>query len=184
MLGKIDRWAVVAQLVKVIRMNQGWAGETHIQKTLFFLQELLQVPTGYDFVLYKHGPYDFDLHDDLGTMLTNSILALDHQPLYGPRFRVGKLGDKVIQLGNHVVDQYKGEIKFVADTLGDKDVRELERLGTALLLKKQFPLLAQANLSSKLVELKPHVQERLASVAVREVFKIEEDAKAEGLIDK
>ena len=65
MLGKIDRWAVVAQLVKVIRMNQGWAGETHIQKTLFFLQELLQVPTGYDFVLYKHGPYDFDLHDDL-----------------------------------------------------------------------------------------------------------------------
>ena len=183
MLKNIDRWAVIAQLIKNLRENQGWAGETHIQKTTFFLQALLKVPTGYTFVLYKHGPYDFDLHDDLGRMLTNSVLVLDHQPPYGPRFRVDSIGDNVIQLGSKTVKQYSKEITFVADNLARKDVRELERLGTALLLKDEIPNLDQVALASKMVDLKPHVTEHLASIAVREILKIEEDAKSEGLID-
>ena len=182
MLSNIDQWAVIARLIKDLRENEGWAGETHIQKTLFFLQELLEVPIDYDFVLYKHGPYDFDLHDDLGMMLTNSILALDHRPPYGPRFRVESIGNRVIQNGSPAVEEYRERIKFIADTLSNKDVRELERLGTALLLRNEFPDLDQATLASKIVELKPHVRENMASDAVREVFKIEEAAKTAGLI--
>ena len=182
MLGNMDRWAVVARLVKNMRANEGWAGETHIQKALFFLQELLQVPSGYHFVLYKHGPYSFDLNDDLGMMLTNVILALEPRPPYGPSFGLGDIGDKVIQQRVQAVDQYSGQLEFIVDTLGTKDVRELERLGTALLLKKGLPSFDQMTLASKIVELKPHVPEDLAFDAVREVAKIEKDAKAKGLI--
>lgn len=182
MLGNIDRWAVVAQLVGNMRENQGWASETHVQKTLFFLQELLQVPSGYNFVLYKHGPYSFDLHDDLGRMLSNSVLHLEPRPPYGPSFGLEDVGERVIQMRKKVVDQHSAQFKFIIDTLGTKDVRDLERLGTALLLKKEVPISDEVTLASKVVELKPHIPENLAFDAVREVIKIEQDAKAKGLI--
>ena len=182
MLKNIDRWAVVAQLVKNMRANDGWAGETHLQKTVFFLQELLEVPSGYKFVLYKHGPYSFDLHDDLGRMRTNLILGLEPRPPYGPSFELEEIGDSVIQKRRQVVEQHSEPIEFVVATLGKKDVRELERFGTALLLKKEFPSADQVTLASKIVECKPHVPRDLALDALQEVAKIEDDAKAQGLI--
>ena len=182
MLVNMDRWAIVAQLVKQLREMDGWAGETHIQKTLFFLQELLHVPSGYSFVLYKHGPYSFDLHDDLGSMLTNSVCALEPRPPYGPSFRVENVGTRLIMQRSAVVERYGTQVSFVVGTLGKRDVRELERLATALLFKRQFPNKDQQFLASKIVESKPHVSENLAFSAVREVSEIEDEANAAGAV--
>ncbi len=179
---KMERWAIVARLVQEMRTNKGWAGETHIHKTLFFLQELLKVPVGYDFTLYRHGPYGFDLHDDLGGMLANAVLALERTPPYGPRFLVEDVGDRVIQHSDEVVKKYNSQVQFIAVTLSDKDVRDLERLGTALLLKDQFPDFDQETLAGKVVEVKPHVSGSLALEAVREVFEIEAAARKQCLI--
>ena len=35
------------------------------QKAVYFLQEIFDVPTGIEYILYKHGPYSFDLTADL-----------------------------------------------------------------------------------------------------------------------
>ena len=182
MLTNIEKWVVIGELVRGLREQQGWAGETHLQKTLFFLQELLQVPMGYDFMLYKHGPYDFDLHDELGGMLTNSLLALEHRPPYGPRFKVGDVGEGLINQRRNDIVSYIHHIEFIAETLSKKDIRDLERLGTALLLKKEFPDLDQETLASKIVELKPHISQSMALSAVQEVSEIENKAKSINLI--
>ncbi len=182
MLSNIEKWVVIGELVRGLREHQGWAGETQLQKTLFFLQELLQVPMGYDFMLYKHGPYDFDLHDELGGMLTNSVLALEHRPPYGPRFKVGDIGEGLIHQRKDDIISYIQHIEFIAETLSNKDIRDLERLGTALLLKKEFPDLDQTTLASKIVELKPHVPHNMALSAVQEVLEIEDKAKSINLI--
>lgn len=182
MLSNVERWVVIGELVKGLREHQGWAGETHLQKTLYFLQEMLQVPMGYDFVLYKHGPYDFDLHDELGGMLSNSILTLEHRPPYGPRFSVSEIGERLIDQRKNGIVQYNQHIRFIANTLSKKDIRDLERLGTALLVKREFPDLDEVTLAGKIVELKPHVLQDMAINALREVSKIEEEAKAAELI--
>ena len=184
MLENLDRWAVVAHLVKEMRANNGWAGETHIQKTIFFTQELLQVPCGYHFVLYKHGPYSFDLHDDLGSMLTNSILGLELRPPYGPSFGIHDIGNGIILQRSQIVRQYNERCEFIVNTLSTRDVRELERLGTALLLRKENSSVDQATLASKIVECKPHVTINLALDAVQEVAQIEKAAKGAGLLDQ
>ena len=165
-----------------MRANEGWAGETHIQKTLFFAQELLNIPCGYGYVLYKHGPYSFDLHDDLARMMTNSILGLEPRPPYGPSFKVEEVGNSVIQLRNSTVQRYTEQIQFVVDTVGTKDVRELERLGTALLLKQQFPDTDKVALANKIAELKPHVPLDLALEAVEKADGIERIARSNGVI--
>ena len=182
MLGNIERWAVVAQLVKDIRDNRGWAGETHIQKILFFLQELLNVPGGYRFVLYKHGPYSFDFHDDLARMLSNFILSIEPRPGYGPSFGLGETGDNVIDRGAKAVAHYQRQLQFVVGALGTKDVRTLERYGTALLLKGKYPDFDDSALADKIVELKPHISTPLALEAVRAIAEIKSRAQAEGLI--
>ncbi len=182
MLNNIDRWAVVAEIVNGMRAKGGWAGETHLQKTLFFIQEMLQVPCGYDYVLYKHGPYSFDLHDDLARMFTNSILGIEPRPPYGPSLKVEDVGVGVIQRRSQTVGQYERQIKFAVETLGSKDVRELERLGTALLLKRRDPSLGEALLAKEIVQYKPHVPENLAVDAVRTVSQIEQEARSAGMV--
>ncbi len=182
MLSNIDRWAVVAEIVRGMRAKGGWAGETHLQKTLYFIQEMLQVPCGYDYVLYKHGPYSFDLHDDLARMLTNSILGIEPRPPYGPSLRVEDVGVSVIKRRSLTVNQYEKQIMFATETLGTKDVRELERLGTALLLKRRDPSLGEASLANEIVQHKPHVPENLALDAVKEVTNIELAAKAAAVL--
>ena len=45
-----ERRALICHLVDEMRENDSWAGHTHIQKCVLFLQDLFDVPTGYDFV--------------------------------------------------------------------------------------------------------------------------------------
>ena len=51
-----ERRALVCLLVKEMGQTDSWAAETHIQKCVYFLQEMMKVPVGYDYILYKHGP--------------------------------------------------------------------------------------------------------------------------------
>ena len=68
MLDGLEQQAIVVETIARLRSHGSWAGETHVQKSLFFLKNLLRVPLNYNFVLYKHGPYSFDLHHDVGKM--------------------------------------------------------------------------------------------------------------------
>ena len=60
---KSQRDAVLLSLVGEMINKGSWCGETHIQKAAYFLQVLLEVPLEFDFILYKHGPFSFDLSD-------------------------------------------------------------------------------------------------------------------------
>lgn len=182
MLKYTDRWAFVAQLVNTMRDNGGWAGETHIQKALFFLQKMLHVPTEYEFVLYKHGPYSFDLHDDLGRMRAHLILDIEPHPPYGASFGLGHTGGKIAQKSNEAIYKYASQLDFIVKKLGNKDVRSLERFATALFVRYGNPALDNAVLSRAIVGIKPHISEADAFEAVEAVAQIEKDASRENLI--
>ena len=179
-----DRGALVAKLIKKTRAAGGWAGQTHIQKTMFFLQDLLQVPGGYNFVLYRHGPYSFDLRSELGRLRVNAVLDVDLQRPYGASFKLGEAGSSLIQRGIQAVNKYYEQLDFVVDTLARKDVMQLERLGTALLVKNQHADSDEFVLANKIVAIKPHISSSDALEAVRAVAQIEDEAKAKGLIPK
>ena len=64
-MNRLQRAAVLLTLLEQLQARGSWCGETHVQKSVYFLQDLLQVPLGFEFVLYKHGPYSFDLNDEI-----------------------------------------------------------------------------------------------------------------------
>ena len=182
MLTAVEQWAFVARLVEKMRENHGWAGETHIQKAMYFLHSMFKAPVSYQFELYKHGPYSFNLHDDLGRMRANRILDVQPQAPYGPSFGLGSLGEISIRRGRNAVETYGPQIDYVAETLGIKDVRTLERYATALFVIDERPGTDRGVLARRIIELKPHIQLDDAIEAVESVVRIEAEARGRRLI--
>jgi uncharacterized protein YwgA len=67
-MDRLWRASLLLTMNEELRRAGSWAGETHMQKAIFFLQELIKVPLGFEFLLYKHGPFSFDLRDELTFM--------------------------------------------------------------------------------------------------------------------
>ena len=90
-----DRRALICHLVASMREEDSWTGETQIQKSVMFLQRLLGVPLGYDFVLYLHGPFSFELRSELTLMRARLHLDVESRAHYGASFTLGPRGKTV-----------------------------------------------------------------------------------------
>ncbi|MEN6545260.1 MAG: hypothetical protein ABFE07_04395 [Armatimonadia bacterium] len=168
-MNKIDTRSVLLNFADTLRASGSWCGETHLQKALYFLKALTDVPLPFDFVLWKHGPYSFDLHDELSELLGYGLL--DYQirdPHYGPSLIVTERGKMLVQQQTaHAA--FGRQIGFIATQLASKGVVDLEKLGTALLVTKQLPAASAQARAERLHELKPHVPEDQALQAVEEL---------------
>lgn len=176
---QLARYAIMTELVDQLKAHQSWCGETHIQKATFFLQELLCVPMGFDFILYMYGPFSFDLRDELAAMRVYQILELVSQSLpYGPSWNTTATAKKIQENHPVTLGKYCRHVEFVATKLGPKRVGELEKLATALYLTRQHPGENDEQLSVKMNELKPHVTVEDAKTALQEFHDIQCEAMA------
>ena len=141
-----------------------------MQKAAFFLQELMNVPLGFDFVLYKHGPFSFDLRDELTSMRAQGFLRLEPQYPYGPTLVGGEKSELLKQAFRHGIEENLPRIRFVSQRLGTKTVAGLERTATALFIWLREP--AGVDRVERLTSLKPHVPLPEAQAAVSEVEEI------------
>jgi hypothetical protein len=103
-----------------------------LQKSTRFLQELLRVPLDFDFIFYKHGPYSFDLADEVTVMRADQLLTLQHRDPYGPSLLPSTGAEAVMSRFPVTRQRYDQAIEFVASRLGRKNVADLEQLATAL----------------------------------------------------
>lgn len=176
-MNQSQKWAVVTKLVRSLRDVQSWCGETHLQKAMFFLQTLLNVPTDYDFILYKHGPFSFDFRDELAELLSSKLLQLDPQTPYGPKWGCSDSCNRLWERCPKTLEKYSASIQFVSEKLGVLGVVELERLGTALYVYLRANKGASdADLTQEIRRLKPHIKLSEARFAVRELRGIARDA--------
>ena len=175
---RLQRVAVIVSLVEKLNSKGSWSGETHVQKTMYFPQELLRVSLEYDFILYKHGPYSFDLSDDITAMRADTLLKLDPQPPYGPRIVLGEESEQVKRRFPKTIAQYNAETSFVAERLGPMRVVELERVATALYVTRELGESADCESRARRVrELKPHISLEQACDALRQVDTFIEGAR-------
>jgi len=157
---RMQKAAVLVSLTKRLHEGGSWCGETHVQKATYFLQELLSVPCGFEFVLYKYGPFSFDLRDELTALCADGVFELVPQPApYGPKIAPSQLGEKLEKLYPKTLSEYGRQLSFVAEKLDDKDASELERLATALFVTLEGPAQTVQERAQRIREFKPHVNE-------------------------
>ncbi|MGA8614684.1 MAG: hypothetical protein WB760_24040 [Xanthobacteraceae bacterium] len=177
-LSHSTRYAVMIDLIKRLRAKGSWCGETHIQKAAFILQQISKSKLGYKFVLYKHGPYSFELKDELTAMKASEIIEFTFpQQGYGPSIKPTRFGERLYEVNKAEVGKYAKISDFVANWFGSNDVRYLERIATAYFVSCKHirePVISRAQ---RLVTLKPHVDLVTAEEAVRIVDQKREEAR-------
>ena len=175
---RLQRASVIIDLADELKINGSWCGETHLQKVTFFLQDLLKVPLGFDFILYKHGPFSFDLCDELTALRADRLMEYVIKMFsYGPCLVPTKTG-KIIQIVfEKTIEENKPKINFIAGKLGNKGVAELEKLGTALFVTlKEKEYIDSSKRAERINAIKPHISIEESANAIREVDQIIQDA--------
>lgn len=177
-MDRLQRAAILLSMAEKLRERGSWCGETHIQKGAYILQGLVGVPLGLDYCLYKHGPYSFDLSDELTALRADGIFDQEKQPYpYGPKLKPGDMAQKIWEMYPKTLEKYEQHVSFVANKLGSGDVKTLERLATALFVLLEGGGSASVDeRAARLHELKPHVSIDEAREAVERLDRLREDA--------
>jgi uncharacterized protein YwgA len=166
-MDRLERAALLTELVDEMKAAGSWAGETHVQKAAYVLQVLFGVPSGFNFILYKHGPFSFDLRDELTSMQADGLIEQRPSPPYGPMLVATESSRTLRQSYRALMDPIKASLHAVATRLGPLDIYRLEQAATAVYVLVTDTV-SDEEAAAKLMELKPHVAPDGAAWAVRE----------------
>src|SRR5438128_1589416 len=103
---------VIIALIDALAHHGSWCGETHIQKSAYFLSRLEHGSICFSFILYKHGPFSFELRDELTALRARSFLQLEATFPYGSRFRPTSAGDILKTISAQFVTKRQTAIDF------------------------------------------------------------------------
>ena len=172
-MNRLAQEAVVVGLAKRLAENGSWTGETHLQKAAYLLSELSVIDFDFDFILYKHGPFSFELRDELGTMQAEGLLdSYLPDPRYGPQLLVTPRGQQLERRFEKTMRRYGPSLDWIAGELGNRGVLDLERLATAMWITRQSPGSSVAARAEAVVRAKPHISKDDAAFAVEEVDRL------------
>jgi len=165
---QIQRDGLLFELVDELAEHGSWCGETHIQKAAYFLEEMMEVPLNFPYVLYKHGPFSFDLSDELASMRADALLEWEIKPEpYGNTLRTTEESKRLREKIPRTMERYRPAISFVAQKFGQRGVKDLEKISTALYVTKEMPGGERDVRARRITKLKPHIPYDEAEEAVR-----------------
>ena len=161
--------ALILEVVETLHKQNSWTGKTHVQKTLFLMEAIASVSLPFDFILYKHGPYSFDIESEMEEMKGYFALTSVPVPGYGVTLNPGEKADFIRQKASLTPKEKKG-IERVCKFVGTKDVRELERLATIAWIHSREGIHSTEAVTTRLHELKPHISLQEAEQAQRDIL--------------
>jgi hypothetical protein len=177
----LRRKAILTSLIQKMVVHGSWCGETHVQKTVYFLSDVFSLDLDLDFLLYKHGPFSFDLRDTLADMKADNLVEIRiRRENYGPSLLPGNMAEDFIERYPKTLGKWEPVLEFVASNIGARSVAELERLATALYVWHQEGI-DESDIPTRVHELKPHVSLVEAMEALHAVQELLDKAEMMGL---
>ena len=154
---QLKEMAIVLEMALALRTRGSSCGETMIQKSVYLLKDLTEVPLSYEYVLYRHGPFSFDLRDALSAMRADEMIAVTPQFQFGVSIEPTPFGREILDRFPTTLRRHRQAIAFVADHLANKNVGELERLATALWVTREYRSETAKSRAQLIHEMKPHI---------------------------
>lgn len=166
-MDRLQKVVVLLALIERLKEKGSWCGETHIQKAAYFLQNLFNVPLDYEFVLYRYGPFSFELSDEIMRMRADGLLKYAPKPPYGTSFHVDTNSEHLRLKLTKTTSRYSPSIELLTREIGNMGVKELEKLATAMYVTLEDETGTVSNRANRLNELKPHIPRDEAQSAVK-----------------
>ena len=129
---RLQKASLIVEMIDKMKERDGWAGETHLHKCLFFLQEMRGIPTDYEFLIYHYGPFSFDLSDEIVQLKGDNIIIPYPRPFpYAPSLACSEASHRLREYFPKTLKKYADDINFVANHFGNLNATELSKLATA-----------------------------------------------------
>jgi uncharacterized protein len=106
-------------------------GKTAMQKLVYLIQELENVPVGYSFHFYHYGPYSSGLAGDLEFVSSLQGIQINYDPLLN-MYNISN-GDKaqvLVKKSEDFMNRYTYEINQILNAFGSKRAEELELIAS------------------------------------------------------
>lgn len=152
---KWDQYGLMAELALKLEGISPQFGKTVLQKLVYILQEVYEVPCGYDYILYNYGPYSEALADDLSFFASMDGVKIEWGQ--GPGYRIKKdvKTSHFRERGKGFLTKYAPQIEKVVREFGGMNAKELELRSTILYVSREEPL-GKEVLLNRVKEIKPH----------------------------
>jgi len=162
--------ALVSELLDRIRANNVWAGPVHLQKSMFFLQEMRGVPLDFEFVLYRYGPYSFELQDEIEYIRGSGILKwfFHDSPGYATGLETTEASRNIRDKLPKLMEKYEDDLAFVSENIGPMRSMQLERVSTSFYYLVKG-LEGDEEIAREVCKVKPHIDYPDAVEAVQQV---------------
>ena len=158
------RIAVITELAS--RAPNGFLGRTSIMKLCYFLQELRDVPLGYNFTLYYYGPFDSDVLSNLGSAEALQSITSEtvyHLGGYGYQIKKGEGGDAVVAIAKDFIHKHQDSLTWVLSEFGSHNPSDLELESTIVFVDREFSRKPESitlpDLAKRVRDVKPRFSE-------------------------
>lgn len=157
-MGSLKGYSIIIKISEKMKEKNYTLGKTALQKLIFILKELYNVPVEYEYKLHIFGPYSEEISADLDYLSTNEVLKVDFQK------HNTYTGYNILPFKNlkNIIDEEKGfirkiddEINKVINDFGNKTAKELELKATIIYIKKEGKIDKQ-ELIDRVKEIKPY----------------------------
>ena len=166
-----ERLATLISVIQMLTEALSWTGRMHIQKLVYFAQNLLHLPTEYEFVLYQRGPYSFELDADIRLLRATGAVDISPAPPYGPSYFTTPLGEEMGER-SPITKELSDQLKGLAQRLGPKTAADLELLATAHYAVSEG-YQSEEGIVKRVVSLKPQFSPVQVSQALEEVRELQ-----------
>ena len=156
--------------VAALKTAGSWTGKTHVQKTLALTSLLGEDALPFEFVLYKHGPFSFDVDHELDQMQSYNAIDVISVAQYGTTIKIEKGSSFPKEYGD-ADPIILARIQAVANFNGSRGVVDLEALATSTWIRKKEGIGSDAAVLARLKDLKPHLAEGVADRGVKDSLK-------------
>jgi hypothetical protein len=168
---EIRKHAIILEVIQNLSRLGSRTGKTHIQKALSLLRDTNSMDIPFQFILYKHGPFSFDVVDELEQMQSYDAIQIEpNQEGYGVVLSPGSMCNYVRTHAPLEATELHA-IQQTCEFVGNRNVLDLERLATASWIRYQEQEADPENVAARLHELKPHIalaDARIADQAIRQ----------------
>ena len=146
---------------KYLASKPNGIGTTSLVKSIFVLQEVFNVPLGYNFRIYTYGPYSAAIVTDADFACFNKQLVCEETDCGHFVRRVYSVPKDEQPQETGFTKKYKTEIDFVVTSFSNRNVSELELAATIIYVhnyyKREEEKVLTVNEVAKIVhDIKPH----------------------------
>jgi uncharacterized protein len=172
-----ERWGLrLALLTEMVERSPSKLGRTAVMKLAYLLQTLKGVPLGYNFRLYTYGPFDEDVLNDLGQVVTMrgvKSTVVNYPGGYGYEFSLGPKSTQVKEFGESLLSKYIDNLEWALEGFAAKTASELELLSTIVYVDQDFAererSVPETDLVNQVRQIKPHFSDEKVRQSIFEL---------------